>query len=188
LLFQLKCSHHVLAKAPLSQEAIFKRNQATTERRRAMRMEKYKEKEIAKRDRNDNHIKPHKSGERNVSYEEDPSPTLAWSGEEPSVAIDWSYMSGLPSASPHQAVEVSSSWRLEPAIREKGVGSSSQLGARPAREDQRVTRFQAALGARAPPRGGGILHTGMIRPSSRWSMIPLPIVSTAAPTARMRAP
>jgi hypothetical protein len=52
----------VPAKVPLPEEAIFKRNQATAERQRAARKEQHKEKEIAKRDRNDNHIKRRKAG------------------------------------------------------------------------------------------------------------------------------
>jgi hypothetical protein len=47
----------VPAKAPLPKETIFKRNQVAADRRRAERKEQHKEKEIAKRDRNDNRIK-----------------------------------------------------------------------------------------------------------------------------------
>jgi hypothetical protein len=88
----------VPTKAPLSEEAIFKCNQAAAEKRWAARKEQYKEKEIAKCDRNDNRIKRHKAGERNVSSNEDLSPPPAWSGDEPSVAIHWNDMFG--SASP----------------------------------------------------------------------------------------
>jgi hypothetical protein len=47
----------VLAKAPLPEEAIFNRNKAAMERRRAARKVQHKEREITKRDRNDNRIK-----------------------------------------------------------------------------------------------------------------------------------
>jgi hypothetical protein len=43
----------ILAKAPLPEEAIFNRNKAAVERRRATRKAQHKEREIAKRDRND---------------------------------------------------------------------------------------------------------------------------------------
>jgi hypothetical protein len=108
--------------------------------------EQHKEKEIAKLDQNDNRIKCHKAGERNVSSDEDPSLPPAWSGDEPSVAIDWNDMSGSPSLSPHRAMEVSSSRRPEPTVREKGAGLSSQSGARPFQEDQRVSRSHTVPG------------------------------------------
>jgi hypothetical protein len=53
LLSQLKCAHLVPAKAPLPEKAIFNRNKAAAERRWAVRKAQYKEREIAKRDRND---------------------------------------------------------------------------------------------------------------------------------------
>jgi hypothetical protein len=104
---------------------IFKCKQAAAERRRATRKEHHKEKEIAKHYRNDNRIKCRQVGERNVSSDEDLSPSPAWSKNEPSVVINWSNMSGSPSPSPHWVVEVSSPRRLESTPREKGVGSSS---------------------------------------------------------------
>jgi hypothetical protein len=122
LLFQLKCSHLVPAKVPLPEEAILKHNQAAVERRRVERKEQHKEKEIAKCNRNGNRIKRRKEGEHNVSSNEDPSLSPPWSGDKPSVAVDWSDMSGSPSPSPHGAVKVSSSWRLEAAAPEKGAG------------------------------------------------------------------
>jgi hypothetical protein len=82
------CSHLVPAKAPLPEEAIFKRNQAAVKRRRVARKAQHKEKEIAKRDQNDNSIKRYKAGERNVSSDEDLSPLPAWSGDEPSATVD----------------------------------------------------------------------------------------------------
>jgi hypothetical protein len=128
LLFQCKCAHLVPAKAPLPEEAIFKRNQAAAERRRATCKAQHKEQEIAKRDRNDNRIKRRKVGERDVSSDEDPSPTPAWSGDKPSAAVDWSDMSESSSPSPPWVVEVTSSRRPKLATREKGMGSSSRLG------------------------------------------------------------
>jgi hypothetical protein len=136
----------VPTKAPLLEEAIFKRNQAVAERRQAARKEQHKEQEITKRDRNDNRINHRKAGEPNVSFDEDLSPPSAWSRDEPSVATDWSDMSGSPSPSPRQAVEVSLSRRPELATREKGAGSSSQSRARPIREDQRVIRSHTMPG------------------------------------------
>jgi hypothetical protein len=57
LSLQLKCAYLVPAKAPLPEEAIFNRNKASTERRRAARKAQHKERQIAKRDRNDNRIR-----------------------------------------------------------------------------------------------------------------------------------
>jgi hypothetical protein len=45
---ELKCTHLVLAKAPLPEEAIFNWNKATAERRRAARKVQHKERQIAK--------------------------------------------------------------------------------------------------------------------------------------------
>jgi hypothetical protein len=56
---------------------IFKCKQAAAERRRATRKEHHKEKEIAKHYRNDNRIKCRQVGERNVSSDEDLSPSPA---------------------------------------------------------------------------------------------------------------
>jgi hypothetical protein len=53
LSLQLRCVRFILAKAPLPEEAIFNRNKAAVERRRATRKAQHKEREIAKRDRND---------------------------------------------------------------------------------------------------------------------------------------
>jgi hypothetical protein len=71
---QFRCAHLVPAKAPLPEEAIFNRNKADAERRHATRKVQHKECEIAKHDRNDNHIKRQKTGERDISSNEDPSP------------------------------------------------------------------------------------------------------------------
>jgi hypothetical protein len=67
----LKCSHFVLAKVPLPEEAIFNRNKAAMERRRTARKAQHKDREIAKRDWN---VKRRKAGERDVSSNEDLSP------------------------------------------------------------------------------------------------------------------
>jgi hypothetical protein len=90
----------VPAKAPLPEEAIFNRNKAAVERRRAARKAQHKEQEIAKRDRNDNCIKWRKAGEPSISSNEDPSPEPARSDDEPSVAVAWSDMSGSSTSSP----------------------------------------------------------------------------------------
>jgi hypothetical protein len=130
----------VPVKAPLSEEAIFKRNQVAAEKRRAASKAQHKEQEIAKRDRNNDIIKRHKAGESDISSDEDPSPTPTWSRDEPCTAVDWSDMLGSSTSSPPRAVEVTSLRWPEPAAREGGTSSSSRSGARPVREDQRVTR------------------------------------------------
>jgi hypothetical protein len=73
LSLQLKCAHLVPAKAPLLEEVICNRNKAAAERRRAARKAQHKEREIAKRDRNDDRIKTRNAAERGVSSNEDPS-------------------------------------------------------------------------------------------------------------------
>jgi hypothetical protein len=128
----LKCAHLVPAKAPLLEEAIFNRNKAAAERWRATCKAQHKEQESPKRDRNDNRIKWQKAGEHGVSSDEDPSPKLAWSGDETSAAVDWRDMSWSSTSSPPRAVEVTSWWCLESAANEKGAGSSSRSLARPA--------------------------------------------------------
>jgi hypothetical protein len=60
---KLKCAHLVPAKAPLPEEAIFNQNQAAAEKRRAACKVQHKKRQIAKRDRNDNHNKRRKAGE-----------------------------------------------------------------------------------------------------------------------------
>jgi hypothetical protein len=85
---QLKCAHLVPAKAPLPEEAIFNRNKAAAERRRAACKAQHKERQITKRDRNDNRIKRRKAGERGVSSDEDPSPESSWSGDVASATVD----------------------------------------------------------------------------------------------------
>jgi hypothetical protein len=100
LFSQLKCARLVPAKAPLPEEAIFNQNKAAVERRRAVRKAQHKEREITKRDQNDNRIKLRKVGEHDVSSNEDPSPEPTWSGDEPSAAVDWSDMSGSSTPSP----------------------------------------------------------------------------------------
>jgi hypothetical protein len=70
----LKCAHLVPTKAPLPEEAIFNQNQAAAERRHAARKVQHKKRQIAKRDRNDDHNKRWKAGEQGVSSDEDPSP------------------------------------------------------------------------------------------------------------------
>jgi hypothetical protein len=47
-------------------------------------------------------------------------------GDEPSMEVNWSGMSGSPLSSLHRVVEVSSTRRSEPVARENGAGSSSQ--------------------------------------------------------------
>jgi hypothetical protein len=58
----LKCAHLVPTKAPLLKEAIFNQKQAAAEKRRAARKAQHKKRQIAKRDRNDNHNKRWKAG------------------------------------------------------------------------------------------------------------------------------
>jgi hypothetical protein len=111
LLLQLKCTHLVPAKAPLPEEAIVNQNKAAAERRRAARKAQHKEREIAKRNRNDNRIKMWKAWERGISSNEDPSLEPSWSVDVSSAAVDWSDMSGSSSSSPPRATEVSSSRR-----------------------------------------------------------------------------
>jgi hypothetical protein len=67
---------------------IFNRNQTTADRRRAERKAQHKEKEIAKRDQTDDHIKHRKAREANVSSNEDPSSSPPCSWDEPSVDVD----------------------------------------------------------------------------------------------------
>jgi hypothetical protein len=105
----LKCSHLIPAKAPLPEEAIFNRNQAAVEKRRAARKVQHKKRQIAKRDRNDDRIKRQKAGEFGVSSDEDLSPEPSWSGDVASVAVDWSKMLGSSSSSPPRGAEMSSS-------------------------------------------------------------------------------
>jgi hypothetical protein len=113
-------------KAPLPEEAIFNKNKAAAERRRAVRKAQHKEREIAKSNRNDDRIKRQKAVECGVSSNDDPSPEPSWSGDVPSAAVDWSDMSGSSSSSPPRAIEVSSSRRPQTTAHDKKVGSSSQ--------------------------------------------------------------
>jgi hypothetical protein len=87
LFSQLKCAHLVPAKASLPEDAIFNQNKAATNRRRAARKAQHKQREIAKRDLNNNRIKRQKVGGRGVSSNEDPSPEPAWSSDEPSAVV-----------------------------------------------------------------------------------------------------
>jgi hypothetical protein len=135
-----------VSQGAFPEEAIFNRNKAVAERERDVRKAQHKEREITKRNRNDDRIKRQKAGERGVSSDEDPSPELAWSGDEPSVAVDWSDMSGSSTPPPPRATEVTSSRRPEPAAHEKNMGSSSLSAARPVREDQPATRSHMAPG------------------------------------------
>jgi hypothetical protein len=105
------------------------------EKRRVVRKEQHKKRQIAKRDRNDNHTKRRKAGELGVSYDVDPSPGPSWSGDVASVAVDWSNMSGSSSSSPPRGTEVSSSRRPRETGRDKTVGSSSRQAASPTRVD-----------------------------------------------------
>jgi hypothetical protein len=84
---------------------MFNRNKAAAERRRVVRKAQHKKWHIAKRDRNDNHIKRRKAVKLGVSSDEDPSS----SGDVTCVAVDWSDMSGLSLSSPPRSTEVSSS-------------------------------------------------------------------------------
>jgi hypothetical protein len=133
LLLLLKCTHLIPAKVPLPEEAIFNQNKATAERRCAACKAQHKEREIAKRDRNDNNIKRRKAGERGVSSNEDPSAEPSWRSNVASAAVDWSDMSWSSSSSPPRATKVSPSRRLQAAACDKNVGSSSRPAARPAR-------------------------------------------------------
>jgi hypothetical protein len=153
--------HLVLAKAPLPEEAIFNRNQAVAETRHAARKAQHKERDIAKRGRNDNRIQRWKAGERNVSSNEDLSPEPSWSGDVPSATVDRSDMSGSSTPSPPRMVEVTSSQRPEPAACGKNTSSSSNSRsvARPVREDQQAARprmapsgLSASEAWRDPPR------------------------------------
>jgi hypothetical protein len=121
----LRCAHLVLTKAPLPEEEIFNRNKAVAERRRATCKAQHMEREIAKRDRNDNRIKRREVGERGVSSNEDPSSESLWSGDVASTSVDWSDMLGSSSSLPPHATEVSSSRRPQIDTREKNAGSSS---------------------------------------------------------------
>jgi hypothetical protein len=105
----LKCTHLVPAKAPLLEEVIFNQNQAAVEKRRAACKAQHKKRQIAKRDRNDNRTKRRKAGELGVSFDEDPSPELSWSGDVATAAVDWSNMLGSSSSLPPPGAEVSSS-------------------------------------------------------------------------------
>jgi hypothetical protein len=125
LFLQLRCAYLVPAKAPLPEEAIFKWNKAVAERRHAAHKAQHKEREIAKRDQNDNHMKRQKAGERNVSSNEDPSPEPSWSGDVASAAVDWSDMLGSFTSSPPRATEVTSSRRPQTAAHKKNTGLSS---------------------------------------------------------------
>jgi hypothetical protein len=109
LSLQLKCAYLIPAKAPLPEEAIFNRNKAAVERRRAACKARHKKCQITKRNQNDNRIKRRKAGELGVSSDEDPSPESSWSGDVASAAVDWSDMSGSSSSSPPRGTEVSSS-------------------------------------------------------------------------------
>jgi hypothetical protein len=73
--------------APLPEEAVFNRNKAAAEKRRATCKVQHKKHQIAKRDRNDNRIKRRKAGEQGVSSNEDPSPESSWSGNVTSAAV-----------------------------------------------------------------------------------------------------
>jgi hypothetical protein len=86
----------------------------------------HKERQIAKRDRNENRIKRRKAGERGDSSDEDLSPETSWSGDVPSAEVDWSNMSGSSLSSPPRATEVSSSRRPQTAAHDKNVGSNSR--------------------------------------------------------------
>jgi hypothetical protein len=88
LSLQLKCIHLIPAKAPLPEEAIFNQNQAAAEKRRAVRKEQHKKRQIVKRDRNDNRTKRQKAGELGISSDEDPSLEPSWSGDVANAAVD----------------------------------------------------------------------------------------------------
>jgi hypothetical protein len=151
LSLQLRCAHLVPAKAPLLEEAIFNRNKAASERRHAARKAQHKEREITKRDLNDNRIKRRKAGERDVSSNEDPSPEPSWSSDVASAVVDWSDMSGLSTSSPSHVTEVSSSRRPQIAARKKNAGSSSRSVAHPALEDPQVVHPCVAPGRTGAP-------------------------------------
>jgi hypothetical protein len=114
----LRCAHFVLAKAPLPEEAIFNQNKAVVKRWRATRKAQHKERDIAKRDQNENRINRRKAGKRDGSSNEDPSPEPSWSGDVASAAVDWSDMSGSSTSSPSRATKVSSS--RQPHIAARG--------------------------------------------------------------------
>jgi hypothetical protein len=142
------------------------------ERRCAAHKAQHKERQIAKRDRNDNHIKRLKEGERGVSSNEDPSLEPSWSGDVASTAVDWSDMSRSSSSSPPHATEVSSSRGPQTTACDKNVGSSSRQAARPARKDQQTVRTRvepsrtgASGSQRAAPRQADPLRRSEERPA-----------------------
>jgi hypothetical protein len=88
---------------------IFNRNQAAADRRRAERKAQHKEKEIAKRDQTDDHIKHRKVREANVSSNEDPSSsppetTRISSDGNPTLSTSVVVPGGLPRAIPVSAM------------------------------------------------------------------------------------
>jgi hypothetical protein len=85
---QLKCTQLVPAKVPLPKEAIFKQNKAAAEKRRVARKAQHKNRQITKRDRNNNRTKRRKARELGVFSDEDPSPEPSWSGNVASAAVD----------------------------------------------------------------------------------------------------
>jgi hypothetical protein len=96
-----------------------------------MRKAQHKERDIAKRDQNENRINTRKAGKRDGSSNEDPSPEPSWSGDVASAAVDWSDMSGSSTSSASHATKVSSSRQPHIAAREKDAGLSSRSAARP---------------------------------------------------------
>jgi hypothetical protein len=118
LCFYLRSSHLVPAKPPLSRNVIFNRNKAAAERRRAEHKERHMEKEILKRDRNDDRIKCPKAGRPT-------SPLLKIHHYEPRTDVDWSGMFESPLSSLRQAIEVSST-RLKDRLGDQRGGSECE--------------------------------------------------------------
>jgi hypothetical protein len=180
LSLQLKCAYLVLAKAPLPEEAIFNRNKAVAERQRAACKAQHKERQIAKRDRKDNHIKRRKAGERGVSSDEDPSLEPLWSSDVPSAAVDWSDISGSSSSSPPRATEVSSLWRPQTAVCDKTLARPRDQRLALPREDQQTvctrvvpsktgaSKSQKAAPAKLTPPKAVVGATSFCPPTFRW--------------------
>jgi hypothetical protein len=91
-------------------------------------------------------------------------------------------------SSPHRAVEVSSTRRSELVPRERGAGSSSQSGARPVQEDQRVTHSQVVPGGSCASEGGEIPHIEMICPGGRRSETLPPATPSTTSSIRTQTP
>jgi hypothetical protein len=116
----LKCAYLIPTKAPLPEEVIFNQNKATVLRRHAT-----KNARSPSAIKMQNRIKRRKAGERGVSSDEDPSPEPSWSGDVPSVEVDWSNMSGSSSSSPPRATPFGRRLGASPSDRGRDVMTST---------------------------------------------------------------